>query len=62
MEGIPPPEGNTPVVSVDVKTPLWDQCTFVGRLNHFVRITNPLLSLKTNGELDNAALLISNAR
>lgn len=47
-------------VNVDVSR--WDQSTFTGRMNHFVRIVNPFLSLKTNQELDDAKTLVKQAR
>ncbi len=50
---VPPP--------VDIERPRWDQSQFVGRLNHFARITNPLLLLKS-GQLDHAAKLVKMAR
>ena len=46
---------------VDITQPLWDQSTFVGRLNRFSRITNPLLLLKTRDEYDNAQKLVLQA-
>ena len=49
-------------VPVDVDTPRWDQSAFKGRYNHFVRIVNPLLSLKTTSDLSNARTLIEQAR
>ena len=49
-------------VSIDIDKPKWDQSTFVGRLNYFIRITNPLLSLKSKDDLNYAADLVHNAR
>ncbi len=50
---VPPP--------VDIDCPRWDQSQFVGRLNHFARITNPLL-IFNSGQLDHAAKLVKMAR
>ncbi|XP_003383928.1 PREDICTED: sideroflexin-2-like [Amphimedon queenslandica] len=49
-------------VPVDIDKPLWDQRTFYGRFQHFLRITNPLLSLKSEQELEKAADLVKVAR
>ena len=53
---------NTQPTPVDIDKHRWDQSTFLGRLRHFVQITNPLLSLKTDNELDDAAQLVKSAR
>ena len=47
---------------INIDSPRWNQSTFLGRLNHFVRVTNPFLSLKTNTELNNAKELVEHAR
>ena len=47
---------------VDVDEPRWDQQTFSGRFNHFVRVTNPLLLRKSRGELYAARDLVQQAR
>lgn len=47
---------------VDVDKPRWDQSQFSGRLQHFARVTNPLLTFKSNKELDHASYLVSCAR
>ena len=55
------PEGMEPV-PVNIDIPRWDQNQFTGRLNHFIRITNPFLSLKTESELNQAKHLVDTAR
>jgi hypothetical protein len=47
---------------VDINQPLWDQSTFLGRLNRFSRITNPLLLLKSRDEYESAQKLVLQAR
>lgn len=47
---------------VDITQPLWDQSTFLGRLNYFVRVTNPLLLFKTRDEYKRAQELVLLAR
>lgn len=47
---------------VNINLSRWDQATFTGRLNHFIRITNPFLSLKTENDLNNAKRLVEQAR
>lgn len=42
---------------VDITRSRWDQHTFVGRLNHFAQITNPLLLLRSRKDLDSAQQL-----
>ncbi len=49
-------------VPINVDSPRWDQSTFRGRLNHFVRIVNPLLTLKSHQDLFNAKTLVGQAR
>ena len=49
-------------IPVDIDKPRWDQRSFYGRFQHFLRITNPLLSLKTEQELEKAADLVKVAR
>lgn len=51
---VPPP--------VDIDEPRWNQGDFVGRLKHFAFITNPLLLLKSNEELQRTATLVEKAR
>ena len=55
------PEGMEPV-PVNIDIPRWDQTQFIGRLNHFIRITNPFLSFKTDPELHKAKYLVDAAR
>ena len=49
-------------VPINIDEPRWDQNTFVGRLNRFIRITNPLLLLKPTRNFDDAAKLVQQAR
>ena len=49
-------------VPVDIDKPRWDQGTFYGRFQHFLRVTNPLLSLKSDKDLERAAQLVSQVR
>ena len=49
-------------VPIDIDEPRWDQNTFLGRLNRFIRITNPLLLLKSSRDFDDAAKLVQQAR
>lgn len=49
-------------VPVDIDKPRWDQGTFYGRFQHFLRVTNPLLSLKNDKDLERAAQLVSQVR
>ena len=55
-------EGGLVPVPVNIDEPRWDQNTFVGRLNRFIRITNPLLLLKPSRDFDDAAKLVQQAR
>ena len=56
-------EGSDVLVAppVNIDQPRWDQRLFVGRLQHFARITNPLLLLKWR-DLDHAAKVVKMAR
>lgn len=47
---------------VDLNKPLWDQGTYTGRLNYFLRVTNPLLLLKSKKEYEQARTLVLQAR
>ena len=49
-------------VPINIDEPRWDQNTFLGRLNRFIRITNPLLLLKSSRDFDDAAKLVQQAR
>ena len=49
-------------VPININQPEWDQSRFLGRLNRFVRITNPFLLLKSQKELDRSAELVRKAR
>lgn len=46
----------------DIDKPRWDQSTFYGRLQHFSRITNPLLLLSSNDKLQEANDIVQRAR
>ena len=43
---------------IDLDSPRWDQSTFSGRFKHFAGITNMLLSLKSDKELNDAQNLL----
>lgn len=43
---------------IDLTLPRWDQSTFSGRFKHFSAITNMLLSLKSEKELNEAQNLL----
>ena len=47
---------------VDVNKPLWDQSTYIGRLNYFARVTSPLLLLKSRDEYVRARTLVLQAK
>ncbi|XP_028391372.1 sideroflexin-2-like [Dendronephthya gigantea] len=44
---------------IDLDSPRWDQSTFSGRFQHFAGITNMLLSLKSDKELNDAQNLLN---
>ncbi len=44
---------------IDLDSPRWDQSTFSGRFKHFTEITNMLLSLKSDKELNEAQNLLN---
>lgn len=44
---------------IDLDSPRWDQSTFSGRFKHFAGITNMLLSLKSDKELNDAQNLLN---
>ena len=46
----------------NIDTPRWDQGTFVGRLQHFLNITDPRTVLVPEGELDQAKTLVESCR
>ena len=60
--GIGHDEAGLVPVPINIDEPRWDQNNFVGRLNRFIRITNPLLLLKPTRDFDNAAKLVQQAR
>ena len=46
----------------DITLIRWDQKTFVGRLNHFSRITDPRLLLKSQKDVESAQKLYQMAK
>ena len=44
---------------VDLDSPRWDQSSFMGRFKHFASITNMLLGLKSEKELNDAQQLLT---
>ncbi|XP_064573355.1 sideroflexin-2 isoform X1 [Zonotrichia leucophrys gambelii] len=48
--------------SFDIDSPRWDQSTFVGRLKHFLNITDPRTVLVSEEELDQAKALVESCR
>jgi hypothetical protein len=52
MSTVPPVEKEPK--RIDLDSPRWDQSTFSGRFKHFAGITNMLLSLKSDKELNEA--------
>ncbi|XP_010226607.1 PREDICTED: sideroflexin-2 [Tinamus guttatus] len=46
----------------DIDAPRWDQGTFLGRLRHFLAITDPRLVLVPNAELERAKALVQGCR
>ena len=44
---------------IDLDSPRWDQSTFWGRFKHFAGITNMLLSVKSDKELNEAQSLLN---
>ncbi|NXY51848.1 SFXN2 protein, partial [Ceuthmochares aereus] len=46
----------------NIETPRWDQSTFVGRLKHFLNITDPRTVLVPERELDRAKALVEGCR
>ena len=49
-------------VPINIDEPRWDQNTFIGRLNRFICVTNPLLLLKPSRDFDDAAKMVQQAR
>eukprot|EP00090_Calanus_glacialis_P027751 TRINITY_DN4401_c0_g1_i2.p1 TRINITY_DN4401_c0_g1~~TRINITY_DN4401_c0_g1_i2.p1 ORF type:complete len:325 (-),score=104.29 TRINITY_DN4401_c0_g1_i2:129-1103(-) len=47
---------------LDVDKPLWDQSTFTGRFKHFAWMTNPLSSLSSTSQLNDAKTLVQEYR
>lgn len=43
---------------INLDSPRWDQSTFLGRFRHFAEITNMLLSLKSDHQLNEAKNLL----
>ncbi|XP_050832175.1 sideroflexin-2 isoform X5 [Serinus canaria] len=49
-------------LSFNIDSPRWDQSTFVGRLKHFLNITDPRTVLVPEEELDQAKALVESCR
>uniref|UniRef100_A0A674HNS0 Sidoreflexin n=1 Tax=Taeniopygia guttata TaxID=59729 RepID=A0A674HNS0_TAEGU len=49
-------------LSFNIDSPRWDQSTFVGRLKHFLNITDPRTVLVPEEELDQAKALVEGCR
>ncbi|XP_010077747.1 PREDICTED: sideroflexin-2, partial [Pterocles gutturalis] len=49
-------------LNFNIDAPRWDQSTFVGRLKHFLNITDPRTVLVPEGELDRAKALVEDCR
>jgi len=47
---------------LDVDKPLWDQSTFTGRFKHFFWMTNPLNTMVTTSQLQEAKVLVQEYR
>lgn len=54
----------TPAVPLgfDIDAPQWDQSTFMGRLRHFLTITDPRTALVPERELDRAREVVASCR
>ncbi|XP_054493616.1 sideroflexin-2 isoform X1 [Agelaius phoeniceus] len=52
----------TGTLSFNIDSPRWDQSTFVGRLKHFLNITDPRTVLVPEEELDQAKALVESCR
>ncbi|XP_072787306.1 sideroflexin-2 isoform X2 [Taeniopygia guttata] len=52
----------TASLSFNIDSPRWDQSTFVGRLKHFLNITDPRTVLVPEEELDQAKALVEGCR
>lgn len=46
----------------DIDAPRWDQSTFMGRLRHFLNITDPRTVLVPERELDRAQAVVAGCR
>lgn len=47
---------------IDIEKPRWDQSTYVGRAQHFLKLTNPLNVFATSGQLDKAKDIVTKYR
>ncbi|NWQ96523.1 SFXN2 protein, partial [Burhinus bistriatus] len=56
------PEMATVPLGFNIDAPRWDQSTFVGRLKHFLNITDPRTVLVPEEELDRAKALVEGCR
>lgn len=46
----------------DIDAPRWDQSTFMGRLRHFLNITDPRTVLVPERELDRVQAVVAGCR
>lgn len=46
----------------NIDAPRWDQCTFLGRVKHFINITDPRTVLVPERELDWAKVMVEKSR
>lgn len=46
-------------VRIDLSSPRWDQSTLLGRLRHFMAITDPKLLLPSDEELQKAVAIVA---
>lgn len=62
----PPAQTHTKMATIplgfNIDAPRWDQSTFVGRLKHFLNITDPRTVLVPEEELDRAKTLVEGCR
>ncbi|NXJ11541.1 SFXN2 protein, partial [Odontophorus gujanensis] len=49
-------------LSFDIDAPRWDQSTFMGRLRHFLNVTDPRTVLVSERELDRAQAVVAGCR
>ena len=56
------PEMAAVPLGFDIDAPRWDQSTFMGRLRHFLNITDPRTVLVPERELDRAQAVVAGCR